>query len=438
MKDRYRIAIGFIKLGLYLAMAITFYVLMSLRIPKLLALTQIAAVTVVTYLVMSAMFLAIYGGYDIGKKSKRAVENAIFVNSWLTDVITFVNLMILSAHDMNGTLFLQCLGMLLFVLALQGIEILACMNLGFRLYHYATRDMFTLYIVNHEADQAKLLAAIERSTAKRPGDAIVDYRDPELYKKMEDFANIFISEVPIAVRKRLIEYSYGHNKNILFTPEINDIVEYSSEYRMFDDTLILSSPKKELSISERVIKRTMDIVGSLILLLISSPLFLVAAVMIKCDDGGKIFFTQVRATKDGKPFRIFKFRTMRESDITMPMLENDDRVTKAGRFLRRTRIDEIPQFVNVLIGDMSLVGPRPEQMEYIHGFDKNYPEYEYRLRVKAGMTGFAQIEGKYNTTNKEKLILDLMYIQSYSLWLDLKLILQTLLVMLKEDSTEGF
>ncbi len=438
MKDRYRVLIGFVKLGLYLSMAATFFLLMGLRLPNLLLPTQMTAVIMLTYLVMSGMFLAIYGGYDIGKKSKRAVENAILVNSWLTDLLTFAQLMILNWNEMDGQLFLQCVGMFLFVIAFQGVEVLLLMNLGFRIYHYATRDIFTLYIVNREIDQEKLLAAIEAAVEKRPGDAIVDYRDPDLYAKMEGYANIFISEVPIAVRKRLIEFSYGHNKNILFTPEINDIVEYSCEYRMFNDTLILSSPKKVLSLSERVIKRTMDIVGSLILLVLSSPLFLIATIMIKCDDGGRVFFTQTRATKDGKPFRIFKFRTMVENDATTPMIENDTRITRAGNFLRRTRIDEIPQFLNVLIGDMSLVGPRPEQLVYLHGFDQNYPEYEYRLRVKAGMTGFAQIEGKYNTTNKEKLILDLMYIQSYSLWLDLKLILQTLLVMLKEDSTEGF
>ncbi len=129
---------------------------------------------------------------------------------------------------------------------------------------------------------------------------------------------------------------------------------------------------------------------------------------------------------------------MCDSDKTLPMAQNDDRVTKVGKLIHKTRMDELPQLLNVLKGDMSLVGPRPEQVKYIHGFDQNYEEYEYRLKVKAGLTGYAQIEGKYNTTNKDKLILDLMYIQNYSIWLDIKLIMQTVLVFFKEESSEGF
>ncbi len=438
MRDRHHIIIGFIKLGLYLAMAATFFLFLAIRNPEILTLSREAVLTWIFYVIISGMLLAIYGGYDIGKKSRRAVENSIFVNSWLTDLLMFLQICALFLHEMDTERFLGSVGMLFFAMALQGCEILAFIHLSYRVYHYATSDVHTLFVINRAQDQEKLLAGIERAAAAREGDRIIEYTDEHLYETVDCYDNIFISEIPVESRKELIEYAFGRNKNILFTPEINDIVEYSCEYRMFDDTLVLSAPKKELGITERVVKRAMDIVGSLILLIVSLPIYVAVAIAIKLDDGGRIFFSQTRATKDGKPFRIYKFRTMKENEITMPMLENDDRVTRVGRFLRKTRIDEIPQFINVLKGEMSLVGPRPEQMEYLHGFDKNYPEYEYRLRVKAGMTGFAQIEGKYNTTNKEKLILDLMYIQNYSLWLDLKLILQTLLVMLKEDSTEGF
>ena len=335
-------------------------------------------------------------------------------------------------------MFLSCFGMWLFSIAVQGVLTLALVRLGFHIYYYATRNSHTIYIVNRDTDQPKMLENIRKRAEQIPGDKVVSYTEPWLRDEIEQFDNVFLSDIPTEQRRKLVEYCYGRGKNILFTPEISDIVEVTSEYRMFGDALIFASAKTDLTLLERFFKRTFDIVGAGILLILTSPLFLLSAVMIKLDDHGKVFFTQLRATKGGKPFKIYKFRTMIESEATKPMQETDNRVTRAGKFLRATRLDELPQFLNILGGSMSLVGPRPEQLVYLHGFEGNYPEYEYRLRVKAGLTGFAQIEGKYNTTNKEKLMLDLMYIQSYSLWLDLKLLLQTVLVMLKEDSTEGF
>jgi lipopolysaccharide/colanic/teichoic acid biosynthesis glycosyltransferase len=129
---------------------------------------------------------------------------------------------------------------------------------------------------------------------------------------------------------------------------------------------------------------------------------------------------------------------MKENVENYLALEHDDRITRVGRVLRRFRIDEIPQFLNVLKGDMSIVGPRPEMLVNIFNYTSTMPEFEYRLRVKAGITGYAQIAGKYNTSPRDKLVLDLMYIEEYSLWLDIKLLFQTLIVIFKKDSTEGF
>ena len=156
-------------------------------------------------------------------------------------------------------------------------------------------------------------------------------------------------------------------------------------------------------------------------MVVALPIMFVCAIAIKLDDGGKVFFRQKRATKDGDVFNLLKFRTMREKCENYSATEDDDRITRVGHFLRKYRIDELPQLSN------------------IYEYTKVLPEFQYRLRVKAGLTGYAQIMGKYNTTPKDKLILDLMYIESYSLWKDFQLIFQTLIVLLKaEDSTEGF
>ena len=438
MNDFWRFLIGLVKLTLFVLVAGTFYAFQAIYNPAIRADIKSAAMTIGIFIVVHVMFMAIYGGYDIGKKSKKNVQNSAIIITWLTDLVAFVWICVSTKVVTDWGMFFSCVGMFLFTLVVQGVLALLLIRLGFEIYYYATRNSHTIYVVNRDTDQPKMLDNIKARAAQIPGDKVVSYTDPSLREQIEKFDNVFLSDIPTEQRRKLIEYCYGRGKNILFTPEISDIVEVTSEYRMFGDALIFASAKTELTIAERFLKRAFDIFGASILLILTLPLFLLSALLIKLDDHGKVFFTQLRATKGGKPFKIYKFRTMIESEATKPMQETDNRVTRAGKILRATRLDELPQFLNILGGSMSLVGPRPEQLVYLHGFEGNYPEYEYRLRVKAGLTGFAQIEGKYNTTNKEKLMLDLMYIQSYSLWLDLKLLLQTVLVMLKEDSTEGF
>lgn len=154
-----------------------------------------------------------------------------------------------------------------------------------------------------------------------------------------------------------------------------------------------------------------------------------------------MFYRQKRATYGGRVFEVYKFRSMRAQagDIHVSATKGDQRITRVGRIIRKFRIDELPQLINVLKSDMSIVGPRPEMLENVEKYTNDLPEFRYRLRAKAGLTGLAQIYGKYNTSPRDKLIMDLAYIQQYSVWLDLKLILRTALVLLTpEESTEAF
>jgi lipopolysaccharide/colanic/teichoic acid biosynthesis glycosyltransferase len=207
---------------------------------------------------------------------------------------------------------------------------------------------------------------------------------------------------------------------------------------MLDDVSLFELSSLGLTAEQRFLKRTFDIIISVLALVITSPLLLISAIAIKSYDHGSIFFKQNRATRGGKIFSVYKLRTMKENVDNYLSVIDDDRVTPVGRILRRFRIDEIPQFLNVIRGEMSVVGPRPEMLANIFNYTNDLPEFEYRLRVKAGITGYAQIAGKYNTSPKDKLVLDLMYIEEYSFWLDIKLIFQTLIVIFKKDSTEGF
>ena len=192
---------------------------------------------------------------------------------------------------------------------------------------------------------------------------------------------------------------------------------------------------------QRFFKRLIDIVCSLILLVIASPIMLITAIVIKLYDGGPVLYKQVRCTRDQKEFSIMKFRSMRvdaEKDgVARLAQKNDSRITPIGKFIRKVRIDELPQLINILRGDMSFIGPRPERPEIIAQYMELMPEFAYRMKVKAGLAGYAQVYGKYNTTPYDKLKLDLTYIEKYSLWLDFELMLLTLKILFWPDSTEG-
>ena len=197
-----------------------------------------------------------------------------------------------------------------------------------------------------------------------------------------------------------------------------------------------------MTIEQRIVKRAMDIVVSLLLLIITSPLLLISALAIKLYDGGPVFFRQERATINGRLFQIHKFRSMivdaEKDGAPIPTTEGDPRITPIGKILRATRLDELPQLIDILVGDMSLVGPRPERIEHVKQYTEEIPEFQYRLKVRGGLTGYAQLYGKYNTTPYDKLQLDLMYIQNYSLLLDIRMLLMTVKIMFMKESTDGF
>jgi len=207
------------------------------------------------------------------------------------------------------------------------------------------------------------------------------------------------------------------------------------------DTPLMKYEYKYENKSSNILKRVTDIVFSVLILTILSPVLLLIALLIKIEDGGPVFFKQARCTKDARVFDILKFRSMivdAEKDGVTPCTDGDSRITKVGRIIRKTRLDEMPQFFNVLKGDMSIVGPRPERVEHVLQYMKEVPEFAYRMKVLGGLTGYAQIYGKYNTSAYDKLRLDLLYIENQCFTLDLKLIMLTVRTMFTPESTEGF
>lgn len=266
--------------------------------------------------------------------------------------------------------------------------------------------------------------------------------DFEKIKKAVDNHNtVMMWDISTPVRNKIFKYCYEHSVEIYVMPKIMDIILRGSQTLHFFDTPLLLTKSSPLEAEQLFVKRLFDIIFSVILIVIASPFMLITAVAIKCYDGGPVLYKQIRCTRGGKEFKILKFRSMivdAEKDGRARLAtQKDSRITPVGRIIRKVRIDELPQLFNVLKGDMSFVGPRPERPEIIKKYEQSMPEFAYRMKVKAGLTGYAQIYGKYNTRPYDKLKLDLYYIENFTVWLDLKLIIQTVKIVFTPESTEG-
>ncbi len=274
-------------------------------------------------------------------------------------------------------------------------------------------------------------------------DASIDAGLETIISKAGRYDGVIIGDIPSEKRNQLVKLCYANDIRSYTVPKISDILLRSSvELNIFDSPLYLSRNYGGLAWDQELVKRLVDLAVASILLVVTSPFFLLVAALIKATDHGPAFYTQTRLTKDGREFDIYKFRTMvvdaEKKSGPVKAGDKDPRILPVGHFLRATRMDELPQLLNIMKGDMSMVGPRPERPELAAVITRNIPEFEYRLKVKAGLTGYAQIYGKYCTTSYDKLKLDLTYIRNYSVWMDLKLILMTPKVLFMKESTEGF
>lgn len=258
---------------------------------------------------------------------------------------------------------------------------------------------------------------------------------------MSGYDGVVLWDMDTMLRNRLLKFCYSRSIRVYMMPKIPDIMIKGSDQLHLFDTPILLTREYAMTIEQRVLKRLIDIVCAVLLLVVTAPFMIVTAVAVKLYDGGPVLYKQVRCTRDMREFQILKFRSMRtdaEKDgVARLAAKNDSRITPIGKFIRKVRIDELPQLFNILSGEMSFIGPRPERPEIIRQYQEDMPEFTFRTKVKAGLAGYAQVYGKYNTTPYDKLKLDLFYIENYSVWLDLKLMLLTLKILFQAESTEG-
>lgn len=252
---------------------------------------------------------------------------------------------------------------------------------------------------------------------------------------------VFLCGVHSHERNIILKYCVAENITTYVIPRVGDVIMSSARKMHMFHLPMLRVDRYHPDAEFLIIKRAFDILVSGTALILLSPLMLITAMAIKTD-GGPVLYKQTRLTKDGKEFKILKFRSMRvdaEKDgvARLSSGENDDRITKVGKVIRKIRFDELPQLVNILVGDMSIVGPRPERPEIAAQYEEELPEFSLRLQAKAGLTGFAQVYGKYNTTPYDKLQMDLTYIAQPSIWQDLSICFATVKILFLPESTEG-
>ena len=349
--------------------------------------------------------------------------------------------------DDNNNTHLELFGpdfpLLLLCIVLQIAVIILWVRLGSNMYFSVTPPSACLLVLGREAEKPRLL---RRMNIYRLRWQVTDIRatatHADLAARIAKVETVVLGEVPEDRRNAVLQMCYARQKNVLCCAALEDIMVSNGKQLIIDDAPFLEISASHMTLNQRIIKRLMDLVVSGLGLVLLSPLLGVISLCIYLEDGGPVIFRQQRVTLRGRIFTIYKFRTMRKDACAMKhqvsASKGDPRITRVGGVLRRCRLDELPQLVNIFHGDMTLVGPRPEMVENVEKYKAQYPAFVYRERMKAGLTGYAQIEGKYNTTPEDKLMLDLMYIESFSIWLDVKLLFRTLTVFFKADSTEGF
>ena len=380
-------------------------------------------------------FLFTYGGLKIGYLKKENLLCSQILSIGLLNLITYIQISLLDKkfHSPKVLVIMTITQLLLAI---------GWTFLFQRLYRflfpprrmllvYGDRQAFHLVEkINSREDKYYLQTAIHIRAGMET-----------ILEEAKRYDALIIGDIPAKERNALLKKCFEEDIRTYSVPKLSDIlIRTSEELDIFDSPLLLSR-NDGISGIQRFIKRAMDLVCSGIGIVVLSPFFLLVALSIYLIDRGPVFYKQTRLTEGGKEFQICKFRTMIQNAEAKTgarlAAENDDRILPVGHFLRRTRQDELPQLFNIFKGEMSIVGPRPERPELAAEIEEEIPEFCYRLKMKAGLTGYAQVYGKYNTTSYDKLKLDLTYIRNYSLLLDLKLILMTPKIMMLKESTEG-
>lgn len=389
---------------------------------------------VALYILILSFFTYLYNGYKISYMRITDIILSHMLAIVCSGIVTYIQICII-VKDYVGWLQVTavCICEMIFVLLW-----ICLVRLVYR-YLYSPKQMLLIY---GEYSPSDLISKI--NTRKDSYNICVTVSCQEKFEKVVEMIDaheeVVLCDLPADVRNDYMKYCYDRSIRTYVTPKISDLLLRSAEdIHLFDSPLLLIH-NQEMTLIQSWIKRLFDIVISLLGIVIAFPFMLLIACAVKAYDGGPVLYKQARLTKGGREFIIYKFRSMSVSSEVKGVrmtTKNDSRVTPVGRVIRNIHFDELPQLFNILKGDMSVVGPRPELKQISDKYLQEIPEFDMRLKVKAGLTGYAQVYGKYNTTPYDKLKLDLTYINNYSFWLDVKIMFLTFKILFQKEKTEG-
>ena len=381
-------------------------------------------------------FNSMYEGFQLGYKKTGDLIFSQLIALVFSNLLVFLQVTLTNKHALPA-------GQFFFYLVIEILLVVIANVVLNKIYYSFFPPRKTWLIKGKEKDDASVQERIIRSQANAYRiirqdcfETVKDHLD-----QIQDYECIIASGLTPEAKERLTSFCYEKNKSLYLLPDLYDVIVSNAHHVYLVDTPVLKLNNFGPSQIAKIMKRIWDILFSLFFILLTSPIMLITALLIKLEDGGPVFYRQTRLTQYGRPFAIIKFRSMRidaEKDgIARLASEHDERITHIGKTIRALRIDELPQLLNILKGDMSVVGPRPERPEIVHTIIKELPEFNYRLKVKAGLTGYAQVYGKYNTRLRDKLLFDLLYIENFSLLLDIRIMFMTFKILFIKDSTEG-
>ncbi len=390
-----------------------------------------------SYFIFFLLFSELYGGFRFGISRLREIIYSLSLSAFVTNVFVYFEFTLIANKWSDP---LPAVWSFVYQCAVIFIGSCCANVIYFKLY--AARKTLAIFADDEEGKAIikKMSKIPERFSVER-GISINRASVEEIKELIDKYEAILICDFDKNIKTELLHYCYAKNKRTYILPASTDIIVRNSHQIQIFDTPLLMCHNRGLRLEQELIKRFFDIIISATGIIITLPVMVITAIAIKLCDGGPVFFKQNRVTKNGKIFNVLKFRSMfvdAEKDGAKKAENNDARITPVGRIIRPCRVDELPQLFNILFGDMSLVGPRPERIENVYEYVQMYPDFNLRHRVKGGLTGYAQIYGKYNTSPEDKLKMDLIYIEQYSLFLDFKLLFMTFKILFMKESTEGF
>lgn len=383
-----------------------------------------------------ATFLFTYGGLRIGASPYRDLFFSYTLSAVLTSFAAYFFICLLAMEMLR--VYPICI-----MLAVQLVSAAFLYWLFLELFSKLNPPLQTVAILVEESDELNNLERAFYSDPRYTVQCVLFSKDcmDGIASKIKDYDAIILGDVDQKLRREILYYAYQEGIKVLMLPSMEDVIAAGAVPVMRSDVLVFNGKRHRFSPDQLALKRMMDLIVASLMLLLSLPLCLIAIIGIKLTDGGPILYRQERLTRNGKSFMLYKFRSMivdaEKGTGAVLAKQGDARITGIGRFIRATRIDELPQLINILKGDMTLVGPRPERPEMYEKICQEFPEFRMRLAVKAGLTGYAQLYGKYNTSFANKAKMDLYYIENASFLMDLKLLCYTLKIIFVRESTEG-